>query len=50
LPGFAIAEDGTHLGETLVLPPFLESNRAHIVERVLPPLALPVVADSCGVQ
>jgi glyoxalase family protein len=42
-PGFAIDERHAHLGETLVLPPFLESRRAHI-ERVLPPLTLPVVA------
>jgi glyoxalase family protein len=48
-PGFAIDEDRAHLGETLVLPPFLESNRAHI-ERVLPPLTLPVLADGRGVQ
>jgi glyoxalase family protein len=48
-PGFAIDEDRAHLGETLVLPPFLESNRAHI-ERVLPPLTLPALADGRGVQ
>jgi glyoxalase family protein len=44
-PGFAIDEDHAHLGETLVLPPFLESQRAQI-ERVLPPLTLPVDAHS----
>jgi glyoxalase family protein len=38
-PGFSIDEDSAHLGETLVLPPFLESSRQEI-ERVLPPLAL----------
>ncbi len=38
-PGFAIDEDRQHLGETLVLPPFLEPNRAQI-EAVLPPLSL----------
>jgi glyoxalase family protein len=38
-PGFAIDEDRTHLGERLVLPPFLEPHRADI-ERVLPPLSL----------
>jgi glyoxalase family protein len=48
-PGFAIDEDRAHLGETLVLPPFLESNRARI-ERVLPPLTLPELADGRGVQ
>jgi glyoxalase family protein len=38
-PGFSIDEDPAHLGETLVLPPFLESSR-HEIERVLPPLVL----------
>ena len=38
-PGFSIDEDSAHLGETLVLPPFLEESRLEI-ERVLPPLAL----------
>jgi glyoxalase family protein len=42
-PGFAIDEDRAHLGESLVLPPFLEHRRADI-ERVVPPLALPVPA------
>jgi glyoxalase family protein len=37
-PGFTVDEDPAHLGETLVLPPFLESRRAEI-ERVLPPLS-----------
>ena len=40
-PGFAVDENPSHLGETLVLPPFLERQRADI-ERVLPPLTLPV--------
>ena len=39
-PGFAIDESSAHLGESLVLPPFLESQRANI-EHVLPPLILP---------
>jgi glyoxalase family protein len=39
-PGFAIDEQHAHLGEALVLPPFLESQRAHI-ENVLPQLTLP---------
>ena len=39
-PGFAIDEDRAHLGETLVLPPFLESQRSQI-QSVLPPLTLP---------
>ncbi len=36
-PGFAADEDPAHLGETLVLPPWLEASRARI-EEVLPPL------------
>jgi glyoxalase family protein len=40
-PGFAIDEKQETLGETLVLPPFLESQRAQI-EKILPPLTLPV--------
>ena len=36
-PGFAIDEDRAHLGERLVLPPFLEHLRGNI-ESVLPPL------------
>ena len=43
-PGFAIDEKQETLGESLVLPPFLESQRAQI-EKVLPPLTLPVVAE-----
>ena len=39
-PGFAVDEDPAHLGETLVLPPFLEPLRDRI-EATLPPLALP---------
>jgi glyoxalase family protein len=39
-PGFAVDEDPAHLGETLVLPPFLEPQRAEI-ERVLPVLRMP---------
>jgi glyoxalase family protein len=41
-PGFAIDEDRAHLGETLVLPPFLEASRPQI-ERVLPPLTMPAL-------
>ena len=37
-PGFAVDEDAAHLGETLVLPPWLEAHRAAITE-ALPPLA-----------
>jgi glyoxalase family protein len=36
-PGFATDEDPAHLGETLVLPPWLEQQRKQI-EGVLPPL------------
>jgi glyoxalase family protein len=39
-PGFAVDEDAAHLGETLVLPPFLESMRERI-EAVLPKLENP---------
>jgi glyoxalase family protein len=39
-PGFAVDEDPAHLGEALVLPPFLESYRGEI-EKVLPPITLP---------
>jgi glyoxalase family protein len=38
-PGFAVDEDPAHLGETLVLPPWLEADRTAI-ERALPPLTL----------
>jgi glyoxalase family protein len=40
-PGFAVDEDRAHLGETLVLPPWLEPNRAAIEAR-LPKLSGPV--------
>ncbi len=39
-PGFAVDEDPAHLGESLVLPPWLESQRGQI-EAVLPPLRAP---------
>jgi glyoxalase family protein len=42
-PGFAVDEAPEHLGESLVLPPWLETHRAEI-ERVLPPLTAPVPA------
>ena len=38
-PGFAVDEDRAHLGETLVLPPWLEPERAQI-EAQLPKLEL----------
>ena len=36
-PGFSVDEDPARLGETLVLPPWLEGDRATI-EQALPPL------------
>jgi glyoxalase family protein len=39
-PGFAVDEDPDHLGESLVLPPWLEPSRREIVA-VLPQLSLP---------
>jgi glyoxalase family protein len=39
-PGFAVDEDRAHLGESLVLPPWLEAERANI-EAVLPKLKMP---------
>ena len=39
-PGFAVDEDRAHLGEKLVLPPWLEANRVAI-ERELPQLSSP---------
>jgi len=44
-PGFAVDEDRAHLGETLVLPPWLESQRTAI-EGKLPPLRKPQVTGS----
>ena len=44
-PGFSVDEDADHLGETLVLPPWLETQRDSI-ERVLPPLAAPRVQQT----
>ena len=41
-PGFAVDEDPAHLGETLVLPPWLENARAEI-EASVPKLTKPVL-------
>jgi glyoxalase family protein len=41
-PGFGVDEELAHLGETLVLPPWLEPRRGAI-ESALPPLRSPVV-------
>jgi glyoxalase family protein len=35
-PGFAVDEDPEHLGESLVLPPFLEDRRAEIEAQLTP--------------
>lgn len=40
-PGFSVDEDASHLGEALILPPWLEPERSAI-ERGLPPLVPPV--------
>jgi glyoxalase family protein len=42
-PGFAKDEDPAHLGEQLILPPWLEHQRGRI-EDALPPLTLPAAA------
>ncbi len=42
-PGFAVDEDPEHLGEKLILPPFLEDQREQI-EAVLTPVTNPRVA------
>ncbi|MCA1586578.1 MAG: ring-cleaving dioxygenase [Acidobacteria bacterium] len=39
-PGFSVDEDAGHLGEALILPPWLEGQRAEI-EHVLPRISLP---------
>jgi glyoxalase family protein len=39
-PGFAVDEDPAHLGESLVLPPWLEAQRGQI-EAGLPVLRMP---------
>lgn len=42
-PGFAVDEDPAHLGEQLILPPWLEPHRQEI-EAALPPLPTPQTA------
>jgi glyoxalase family protein len=44
-PGFAVDEEVAHLGERLVLPPWLEQHRAEI-EGVLPRLAPPAPVEA----
>jgi glyoxalase family protein len=46
-PGFAVDEDSARLGERLVLPPWLEPQRAEI-EAALPPLQMPAAAREAG--
>ena len=41
-PGFGVDEDPAHLGESLVLPPWLEAQR-QAIQAVLPPLRSPIV-------
>jgi glyoxalase family protein len=41
-PGFAVDEDPAHLGESLVLPPFLEPHRSTI-EQALPEITMPAL-------
>ena len=43
-PGFGVDEDMAHLGETLVLPPFLEPHRA-VIEKALPPINQQLAAN-----
>jgi glyoxalase family protein len=44
-PGFAVDEEAAHLGESLVLPPWLEGQRPQI-EAALPPLRYPPVLEA----
>jgi glyoxalase family protein len=44
-PGFLIDEPVDRLGETLLLPPWLEGRRASI-EATLPPVRLPFSAET----
>ena len=44
-PGFAADEDPAHLGEQLILPPWLEQYR-EAIEKALPPLTMPTARVS----
>ena len=44
-PGFAIDEPADRIGASLVLPPWLESERSEL-ERILPPIRLPKLTGS----
>jgi glyoxalase family protein len=46
-PGFAVDEEPARLGETLVLPPWLEPKRTEI-EAALPPLSAPAPTAAAG--
>ena len=46
-PGFAVDEDPERLGETLILPPWLEARRAEI-EAALPPVGETVAGRQAG--
>jgi glyoxalase family protein len=46
-PGFAVDEDPAHLGEQLILPPWLEPQRTAI-EAVLPKVRLPETTEQHG--
>jgi glyoxalase family protein len=48
-PGFSVDEDAEHLGETLVLPPWLEPKRGAI-EGALPRLVSPLEAARGGAR
>jgi glyoxalase family protein len=48
-PGFAVDEDRDHLGETLVLPPWLEAERA-VIEAALPRVAMPAPSPAGGAE
>jgi glyoxalase family protein len=48
-PGFAVDEHPGQLGQTLVLPPWLEPGRARI-EQALPPLTMPSVGETAATE
>jgi len=48
-PGFAVDEDRAHLGETLVLPPWLEAERATI-EAALPRVVVPAPSPAGAIE
>jgi glyoxalase family protein len=48
-PGFATDETVATLGETLKLPPWLESKRKHI-EQILPPIELHKFSEGASAE